>query len=277
MIVPVPSPYHLRRTLECGQVFRWSGEGTAAVGVYRGRAWRVQQQNGYLEVAGGESEDDVRSLCEHLGLSAPLALIEERLGADRVLRRVLPHTTGIAIMQQDLWESLISFVISAFNNIPKIRLAVEHLSRRFGERIAEGVFAFPSPEQLATARLPALRACILGYRAPYVRQVARAVADGLVDLDALRAAPLDDARDVLLGLPGVGEKVADCVLLFALGHGGAFPVDVWVQRAVEGAYLKGRRASPRAIREWAQERFGALAGYANQHLFTAARQGLISL
>lgn len=276
--IRVAPPYDLRRTLECGQVFRWTLHGDEAVGTFRGRRWMVRWDGELLRA----SHDGVTSgrrhlapLWHHLATDAPLSLIEEGLARDRLLRRILTRTTGIAIMRQDPWECLVSFVISAFNNIPKIRLSVEQLCRRFGEPLPGGGYAFPTPARLADARLPALRACVLGYRAPYVRGVARAVADRMVELRRLSALPYAEARDTLLALPGVGEKVADCVLLFSLDHTGAFPVDVWVQRGVQEAYFRGRRRTPGAIAEWARNRFGPLAGYANQHLFLAARSGLI--
>ncbi len=274
-LVPVNPRYHLRRTLDCGQVFRWTVEEGIAVGVFRGHVWTLRQEGRVLRVWGGDDPDptDVDALCRHLAVDAPLGRIERALAADPVLRRLLPHTGGIAIMRQDPWECLISYVISAFNNIPKIRLTVECLTRRFGEALGDGRFTFPSPERLAEARLPALRACILGYRAPYVRGVARAVAGAELEFGELRRLSYEEAREALLALPGVGEKVAECVLLFALEHGEAFPVDVWVQRAVRSWYLRRRSATPRQIRAWARERFGRLAGYANQHLFLAARTG----
>jgi N-glycosylase/DNA lyase len=105
-----------------------------------------------------------------------------------------------------------------------------------------------------------------------VREVARLVADRRVHLDAIASMPVGEARGALLALPGVGEKVADCVLLFGFGRREAFPVDVWVQRAVERWYLGGRSRTPRMIRAWAADRFGALAGYAQQHLFAGARR-----
>jgi len=216
-------------------------------------------------------EGSVPRLLRHLGADEPLAEIETALGEDAVLDRLLPRTSGIALMRQDPWECLVSFVISAFNNIPKIVQTIDRLSRRFGDRIAADAWAFPGPEQLAGARLGALHACILGYRAPYVRDVARLVTRGGLDLDAVARLTYDDARKTLLDLPGVGDKVAECVLLFGLGHREAFPVDVWVHRAVERWYLKGKPRAPRAIRAWARDRFGPLAGYAQQHLFTGAR------
>jgi N-glycosylase/DNA lyase len=255
----------------------------------------VNQEPGGLRVRWQGLAGSPAHLALHIGACEPLGDIEAALARDPVLLRLLPRTSGIAIMRQDPWECLVSYVVSAFNNIPKISLSVERMARRFGEpirstgdagngdAIGEGIggriggghnpvgWAFPSAERLAAAGPAALRTCALGYRARYVRDLARLVADGKVDLARIATMPFDDARATLLDLPGVGEKVADCVLLFAFGRGEAFPVDVWVQRAVERWYFSGRTATPRAIRGWASDRFGPLAGYAQQHLFAGAR------
>lgn len=294
--VPVAPPYRLDRTLACGQCFRWTvvrgpsddGVSVHARGVVDGAVVQVTQDATGLAVrwegalapapaagvqAAGVAYEDtaLARIVHHLGADAPLAQIEAALAHDHVLRRLLRATSGIALMRQDPWECLVSYVISAFNNIPKIVLAIERLARRFGDPLPGGTARFPSPERLAEARPATLRTCVLGYRAPYVRDLARLVARGEVDLRALGALPYDDARRMLMALPGVGEKVAECVLLFAYGMGEAFPVDVWVHRAVVRWYFGGRPRTPRAIRAWARDRFGALAGYAQQHLYAASR------
>ena len=280
-MIAVAPPYRLDRTLSCGQCFRWSvvpasdrvaaREPVRARGVVDGAVAVVTQHAHGLLIDWQGPEGSVPRLLRHLGADEPLAEIETALGGDTVLGRLLPRTSGIALMRQDPWECLVSYVISAFNNIPKIVQTIDRLSRRFGDRIGADAWAFPRPEQLAGARLGALHSCILGYRAPYVRDVARLVTRGSLDLDAVARLTYDDARRTLLSLPGVGEKVAECVLLFGLGHREAFPVDVWVNRAVERWYSKGKPRAPRAIREWARDRFGPLAGYAQQHLFASAR------
>lgn len=220
---------------------------------------------------GLEGDGAMSAVSHYLGLDQPLRSIERELGRDRVLARILPETSGIAILRQDPWECLASFIISAFNNIPKIEMTIERLSARFGERVSEGGHAFPSAGVLAGAPERALRECILGYRAPYLRSVARLVSARGFDLRAPSALPYDDAKRMLLELPGVGEKVADCVLLFAYGKGEAFPVDVWVKRAVERWYFRGEPKTEREIRTFARHRFGDLAGYAQQHLFYYGR------
>jgi len=269
--LPVRPPYDLLRTLRCGQAFGWEVDGTGATGLVSGRVVRVQQTSNAIIVEGLAEEPALRSLRRYLGLDEPLADIERALATDRVLRRVLPHSSGTALMRQDPWECLVSFIISAFNNIPKIELSLKDLARRFGTRAAGSIWTFPTPERLAGARLWELRHCALGYRAPYVREVARLVASGKVDLDRLDRTETDDARRILLALPGVGEKVADCMLLYAYGRGDAFPIDVWIKRAVERWYFNGRPKTEHQIREFARRRFGPLAGYAQQHLFLYAR------
>jgi N-glycosylase/DNA lyase len=271
MLLPTRPPYHLGRTLQCGQVFRWQVDGTGVRGVFLGRRVRLQQTPEGIVVWGLTAEGEVQRLRHYLGLDAPLAAIEQRLAQDPVLGRLLPQTSGIALLRQEPWECLISFIVSAFNNIPKIELSLDRLARRFGAKVAADAWGFPTAAHLAAASLRELRACALGYRAPYVRDVATLVTRGQVDLDALHSAEYGAARRTLLTLPGVGAKVADCVLLFAYGKGEAFPVDVWVKRAVERWYFRGRRGTERRISEFARDRFGSLAGYAQQHLFYFVR------
>ena len=267
----VAPPYSLQRTLACGQVFRWRCEGPVAAGIFGGRAVRLMQVADGIQVEGLDHEDQFVRLRHYLGVDEPLEAIEAELHRDPVMRRVLPHTSGIALLRQDPWECLVSFIISAFNNIPKIEMSLDRLARSLGERLGESAWAFPGPARLAMATRAQLRRCLLGYRAPYVKAVARLVASGEIDLVALGGLPYDEARAKVITLPGVGEKVADCVLLFAYGKTEAFPVDVWVKRAVERSYFSGRKKTERQIRAFAGDCFGRLAGYAQQHLFYYAR------
>ncbi len=271
-VLPVRPPYHLYRTLGCGQAFRWRIDAAGATGVFRGKPVRLSQTPDGIACVGLTDESAMRHLRHYLALDEPLESIERVLRRDPVLGRALLTTSGLALLHQEPWECLISFIISAFNNIPKIELSLHRLARQFGEQVDEGVWAFPSPEQLAGASLRDLRQCALGYRGPYVRDVSRRISSGDVDLRAVERAEFPTARRILLTLPGVGEKVADCVLLFAFGKGEAFPVDVWVKRAVERWYFGGRHKSERQIREFAHQRFGPLAGYAQQHLFYSIRR-----
>ncbi len=277
--LPEAGALDLARTLQSGQAFRWRWERledgtTAAVGVVGREIFRISQDARGAWLLAPEGPDARMRLIDYLGLSpgaARIPHIEAALAADAVIARILPHTRGIGILAQDPWEVLVSFIVSANNNIPKICQSIERLSRLLGVPLGGGAYAFPTPERLAAARSRTLAACLLGYRAPYVRAAARLVADGRVELSALARLPLAGAREGLLEIPGVGEKVADCILLFGLRHTSAFPVDTWVRRAVERLYFRGRPRTGRQIQAFAHERFGPLAGYAQQHLFCYAR------
>jgi N-glycosylase/DNA lyase len=270
---------HLARTLQSGQAFRWTSEAAAdgatlATGVVGRYVFRLRQDDRGLWLLAPETADARAYVRRYLGLtreSGTVDRIETALSRDAVLARVLQHTRGTGILAQDPWEALISFIISQNNNIPKIKHSIERLARSLGARLDGDAFAFPTPARLARAHRRTLAACLLGYRAPYVRAAARLVAERQIELGALAGSSPDHARHRLLGIPGVGEKVADCVLLFGLRHTTAFPVDVWVQRAVERLYFRGRPRTVQQIQGFARARFGALAGYAQQHLFCYAR------
>ena len=270
----------LRRTLESGQAFRWrwdSGTQQVATGVVGGRVVRLAQEARGIQLLSPETPDARDAIRRYLAVVPRRAhprRVELTLAADPVLAGVLPHTAGISLLAQDPWEVLISFIISQNNNIPKIMRSIGTLSRSLGEPLDGGLSAFPTPERLAAAPARTLTACALGYRVPYVRSAARSVAEGRLDLAALSRMDETAARDALLALPGIGEKVGDCVLLFGLGHHAAFPVDVWVRRAVERLYFQGRSRPLREIRAFARARFGPLAGHAQQHLFAYARARL---
>jgi N-glycosylase/DNA lyase len=201
--------------------------------------------------------------------------LDERIGA------AIARYRGMRIIRQEPWECLISFICSSNSNIRRISGNVEDMSSAFGRPLMldnQMRSTFPTPQALAEAGEQKLRQLGLGFRAKYVASAARTVADGKLDLMALREAPYEEALSALLELPGVGDKVANCVLLFSLDKLEAFPVDVWIDRAMREWYLgDGVGAHSRAplrrnaMRPWAQAYFGPYAGYANQYLFQRRR------
>ena len=183
---------------------------------------------------------------------------------------------GLRVLNQPPWEALVCFILSANNNVPRIRSLTDALCRHCGADCGDGVlYGFPGPEALAACTEEALRALRVGYRAPYLIGAARRVLEGF-PLDGLRDMPYDEAHKRLVTLPGVGDKVADCVLLFGCGHACAFPVDVWVDRLMRdwfGVSCKTRAALAREARG----RLGGHAGLMQQFLFHAARTGAMEL
>lgn len=267
----------LERTLDCGQSFVWAPVQGGWEGVVQGHWVRLQRCGGWLEVRLAEPAADWRWLEVYLRLKDDLQAVRRALpGEDGSLQTALASCRGLRLLRQDPWECLAAFLLSANKQISQIRRMVAALSQRFGRPIAgpqRGVEwrAFPSPEQLACRSEQELRACGLGFRAPRLSAVARAVAEGRFDPWRLSRLPLAEARERLLGLPGVGPKVADCVLLFAGGFDEVFPLDVWTQRVLREVYFRGRPASVDRLRTFAAGHFGPYAGYAQQCLFHHAR------
>ena len=180
------------------------------------------------------------------------------------------------ILRQEPWECLVSFICSANSNIGRISTNVEDISTKFGRTVgANGDLrhTFPTPDVLAEAGEQPLRELGLGFRAKYVAATARVIAEGGLDLYALREAPYDEALESLVALPGVGDKVANCIMLFSLDKLEAFPVDVWIDRALRDWYpaVAEKKLTKKAMRPWAQDYFGRYAGYANQYLFHGRR------
>jgi N-glycosylase/DNA lyase len=291
-------PLDLGHSFRCGQIFRWQEVEGTWVGALGGAALAITQERDAIRVAGAGAPLAEAELRAFLGLDHDLEEVRRRIATDEVIARAVAALPGLRILRQEPWECLITYICSAWNNIPKIEQSTQRIARRWGTirevQSPSGpvpVACFPEPSVLAGATEQELRECGLGYRAPLVLAAARRIAEGTVDLLALRAVPYPEALAALLRLPGVGRKVADCILLFSLEKGEAFPVDVWVRRLIHEYYPAAvGRELPRApsssdsgpgnreidsIQAFAWERWGGFAGYAQQYLFTARRFGLL--
>ena len=275
-IEPV-TDFNLKHTLECGQSFRWQPSTNGwYCGVVDGRQLRIRQEHQTLIVKSSVDErgDQLEAFLRHyLDLNRDLPAILDAVDIDPFIHRSIETFRGMRILNQEVWECLASFILSQNNNVPRIKGIIRTISARFGEKITldDSVdYAFPTPQALAEAGVETLYDCGLGYRAPYVWTVSSAVAAGEFDLDAVKNLPYADAKRELMGVKGIGEKVADCICLFSLGHVQALPIDVWVKRIIEQVYLK-REASIREIRQFAETYFGEYLGYAQQYLFHYAR------
>ena len=276
MIVPYDGPLELSHTLECGQAFRWRPEGEWFLGTVGATAMKVRKVPIGLEVRSSPAvtADFVAS---YFRFDDDLDVILKEVSVDRHIRRAIGKYRGLRLLRQDPWECLVSYVASAASNIPKISRCIGKISQRYGDRLELGGFStygFPAPETLAAAGAPALRECELGFRAAYIAGIAREMTDpesqGLLTLEGLRSlrlVPTEQARLKLLEFFGVGEKIADCVLLFSLDKLETFPVDRWVRRVAERLFFKGRKLTPKKVREWGQKHYGRYAGYAQQYLF----------
>jgi N-glycosylase/DNA lyase len=260
--------FDLSLTLRSGQFFRYRPANGGFEIATHGRLLCARQAGERLSVEGADG-NFVRSF---FGLDTDLEAVRAALERDPVLRPLLSRLRGLRLLRQEPWECAVAFICSSCSNIPRITRNLEDLARRFGPPVAldgRAWHALPRPGAFPDARR--LRPVRLGYRARYLSATAAAV--GPAGPEPLRRLPLAEARRALRELPGVGEKVAECILLFSLGFGEAFPVDVWIRRAMRRFYLHGRRRPDRYLMDFAAGRFGPHAGYAQQLLYVASRTG----
>ncbi len=260
-------PFNLDKTLSCGQVFRWAESGEWWTGIVGDRLIRIQQDGDRLTWDGV----DESFISHYFSLDLDLPGVLSEIDRDPVIHRAIEECRGLRIIRQPPWECLISYIIATFTNIPSIKRRISLLCREFGNEISPGDetgFSFPTPEDLAGAEECQVRACSLGYRSPFLCQVAQAIDRDPGWAGTIRNLPYEEARTELMHYRGVGRKVADCVLLFGFGRLEAVPVDVWIERILRQHYLEpGEKANYEYLRRSAQGYFGPYAGYAQEYLF----------
>lgn len=264
--------FSLKYTLESGQSFRWNKINDAYYGVVEGRILKISQQGTTLHVESSINEDETTFLPyfrHYLDLERDVPKLLGKVDNDAYIHRTIQTLWGMHILNQELWETIASFILSQNNNVSRIRRIIRRLSERYGEKLSIAAYedySFPSPHALATATEADLLECGTGYRASYLQDTARAVINGELALTSLKQLSYPEAKQELIRRKGIGEKVADCICLFSLGHLAALPIDVWIKRIFETLYLR-RRATHREIREFAYNYFGDGVGYAQQYLF----------
>lgn len=262
MLIEETSAFDAVHTFECGQCFRWnSGNDGIYTGIAGGRVCRV---DGRKIICDAGDEDFWRA---YFDLSTDYAEIRsELLKSDKELEKCIDFGSGIRILKQDVWETIVSFIISANNNIPRIKRIIETLCEMYGDELKTdgGVYyAFPSAEQLAQLTCSDLAPLRAGYRDKYILDAAQKVASGEVELSALAAMEDDEARKTLMKIKGVGGKVADCIMLFSLGRFSVFPKDVWIKRILTEVYGIEERDTDNFV----CKKYGQLAGFAQQYLY----------
>lgn len=265
--------YDLAATMTSGQVFSWRRGGQGWVGVVSGRWVTLRSSANEIVATTAEPSSDWSWLKSFLQTEVDLAEVLATFPADDPhLRGAVAACRGLRLLRQEPWECLASFILSSTKQIVQIRQIVRTLGERYGEPALvlpghEAAYAFPSAQRIAALTEAELRACKMGFRAKYLLSAARQVAAGKLVLERIQHLPVGEARAELMRLAGVGEKIADCVLLFAYGFPTAFPVDVWIARALSRFYFRGRRVRPERLRGFARRHFGPQAGYAQQYLF----------
>ncbi|WP_181391568.1 DNA-3-methyladenine glycosylase family protein [Methanospirillum lacunae] len=288
-LTPEQLPFDLDLTLDCGQVFRWNRAGGQWAGVIAGKVITISQ-NGDLITYDGINEAEIiryfnleikaQEIISQIKYSISKYACETGIRIDELFESVASAGAGLRIIRQDPWECLISFICSQNSNIPTITKRISLLCERYGKPIGNTIFGFPSPADLARRGEEELRTCCTGYRAPYLAGTAQYVLRDPDFLSRLFNYSTQDAKDELMKLPGVGPKVADCILLFAYNRYEVVPVDVWIRNIITTLYpeVSSRRCNRKEcsyndIADFCREYFGEYAGYAQQYFF-ASRQNL---
>src|SRR5712671_632986 len=282
-LVEISAPeFDLAMTLNSGQVFHWQKVGDGFVGAIGDLPVYVEQRGNVLTVRDGEAARSPRLplrriVARYFALDHPLAEICDSFPKDPGMNAARKLCHGLRIIRQPKWECLATFICSSMKQVAHIRQISLALRKRFGEQRRIGdqlVYTFVSPQRLAQASEKELLECKLGYRAKNLRATARLVSSGQADLEAWSALSDAELRNQLCALPGVGPKIAHCVMLFAYERLRAFPIDVWIERVLRQHYFSGRKkmTAPR-LRQFSETYFGEHGGYAQQYLFHQARSG----
>ena len=269
--------FNIQDVLECGQCFHFSKMDELEYELVAfGKYLHVKQEQNKLCCFNTTQEEYDHIWRDYFDIERDYALIKKRIiSADERLNDAVTVKQGIRILNQDFFETLISFIMSQNKQIPHIKQIVHTISERYGTKIDCGngktAYAFPTVEQLQNVTEEQLRECKTGFRAPYIKNAVDKVAAGEIDSKELRDMDAKTAREKLMTIKGVGEKVANCVLLFGLGKRDAFPVDVWMKRIMETMYFD-KDTKKEVIEQFAVEKFGEYAGYAQQYLFCYGRE-----
>ena len=273
--------FDLTHIFECGQCFRWERiDENTYIGIVLNRVIKVIKEKDEI-IFKSSMEDGLDSFIEdYFDLKTNYNIIKKDLSQiDDYLKNSTEFGSGIRILHQDLWECIISFIISANNNIPRIKKIIEKISKEYGNKIIfEGkeYYSFPTPEQLSKATISDLRNLGLGFRDKRVYKTTQMILQKEIDINKLKE--IDDSsyiREELLKLDGVGEKVADCIMLFSLRRFDVFPIDVWVRRVMNDLYIHNEneeKVSKKELQKLAQAKFLGIPGLAQQYLFYWRRE-----
>lgn len=262
-------------TFMCGQCFRWDAQDDKFVGIAKGKVIFVKlSENGDIEIENTTKQEFIDIWQDYFDFNTDYKEIKNTLYADETLKKAINFGHGIRILNQDVFECIISFIISTQNSIPRIKKIIAKMSVMFGSEIeynGEKYYAFPTVEQLADLTEEDLAPLKVGYRAKYIIDAVQKIKNNEVDINSLFDLDTKSARCELLKIKGVGPKVADCILLFSLKKHDAFPIDVWIGRIMRNLYV-GEDATMKEILEFSTQKFSDLAGFAQQYLFYYARE-----
>lgn len=274
----VPAPdFNLEVTMDSGQIFGFEKSPTKEYsGEIFGQAVLLSQKAGELTVR-SETAFDAEQVADYFDLGHDLGPVYRILKEDEKLSGITKPLKGLRLIRQDPWEGLACFILSSNNNVKRIQLIWRNLTDYYSRRRRTGVRRFPSALEIAQSHENILRELGLGYRAPFLLFSSKFIASNPDCLRHIREDGYRAAHERVISFPGIGPKVADCVLLYAFQKYEAFPVDVWILRAMKKLYFNNRNVSEERVHAFGQKRWGDKAGYIQQYIFHAARTGLFQL
>ncbi len=268
--------FDLFQTFECGQCFRWdkTAENTYT-GIALGKVLTIKKTEDSFILYNTSKEDYENVWHHYFDFDRNYSHIKDILSNDNIMKNAISYGKGIRLLQQDLWEAVVSFIISASNNIPRIKKIIASFCENFGEKIEyinKTYYLFPTPEKTASLSLEQLSVIKAGFRDKYILDAAVQFVSG--NMNNLSLLDNENAKKLLMSIKGVGNKVADCVMLFGLHRYNSFPVDVWIKRIMECCYFDSEQSIDH-ISEFAHKKFGEYGGFAQQYLFFYARENKI--
>lgn len=271
--------FNLKNTLECGQCFRWENiDDNKYIGIIEDRVIEVKQDGKYLYISSNKKENLKEVVVKYFDLNTDYSKIEsEIIGIDNNIFKVVKNTSGLHFVNQPLFETIISYIISANNNIKRISKSVDKISYMCGKKVeykGKTYYLFPTPEELSRLEIKDLEVAGTGYRAGYIYTTIRKIINEKDVLENIKNMSTNEARAKLQSYMGIGRKVADCILLFSLKRREVFPVDVWIKRIITSLYFDNE-VSTKDILEFADKKFGKNAGIVQQHLFMNVRENII--
>lgn len=295
VIIKEVKNFELPHIFDCGQCFRWERqENGNYIGVAFQRVIEVEKRGNDVYLYNANKDDFNNIWLEFFDLNRDYSDIKNELSNDEILKKSVEFGHGIRLLKQDPFEIVISFIISANNRIPMIRRAINTISSKWGKTLSyngKTYYAFPTLEDLSKLSLEEIEACGVGFRAKYIHdtiskickfkeeaKVCKMLSEGEINWDLIYIKSLsdDECHKALQNFSGIGPKVADCIMLFSMEKYSAFPVDVWVKRAMQHFYL-APDVSLKKMRDFARDKFGDLSGFAQQYLFYYARENNIKI
>lgn len=272
--------FNIKQVVECGQCFRWKKvTDSNYIGVAYGRVIEVVQEGDKVQILNTTEEDFKNIWQEYFDFNRDYSEVKDKLIDDELLKKSMEFGYGVRVLNQEPFEILISFIISARNSIPVISKTINNISKKYGTKLqykGEDYYTFPTIEQLSIATEDDIRETGASFRSKYIVDTVRRLKDGELSLEEIMALNDDKCHTKLQEFKGVGAKVADCVMLFSMKKTSAFPVDVWVKRAMIYFY-DAKDSSLNKIRIFARDRFGELSGFAQQYLFYYSRENKIKI